>query len=149
MAYKKKNPERDIIFDIRQKNFWEGYSNPKSKTFSNALQSALAAGYSETHAAAIKQTKFFKVRMRRLNMLDKAEKVLNKTLSINTRDENGKQITDLLRIKNDIAKHITKTLGKDEGYSERSEITGKDGEEIRISEIIFNPPVINTKSDEN
>lgn len=140
---------KDYIADIRQINFWNEYLDQKAEFYSNAYRSALKAGYSEVDASRITTYKFFKKRMRRLGLLDKAEKVLNSTLSMNIKGTDGKPQADLLRIKTDVAKHITKTLGKDEGYSERSEITGKDGQEFRISEIIFNPPVVNPKSDES
>lgn len=68
-------------------------------------------------------------------MLSRAERVLKKALIMKTADpDTGKEQADLLRIQTDVAKHITKTLGKDEGYSERSEVTGKDG-----SPIVFMP----------
>lgn len=149
MVAKDKNDTREYIMDIRQIRFWEEYLNPKGETYGNAYKSALKAGYSDGHAASITTQKFFKKKMRRLNMLAKAEKVLDKTLTMKTKGADGKEQADLLRIQVDAAKHITKTLGKDEGYSERSEITGKDGEEIRVSEIVFNAPVVNPKSNED
>lgn len=65
-----------------------------------------------------------------MNLLGKAEKVLDKTLDMDTTDENGKEKADLLRVQNDAAKFIAKTLGKDEGYNERTEITGAGGQPI-------------------
>lgn len=41
------------IVDPRQISFIAGYTDPKSPTFSNALQSALAAGYSQSYAENI------------------------------------------------------------------------------------------------
>lgn len=123
--------ERTPYFDIRQEKAWGYYINPKSETYGNANQSALKAGYTKTTSAAWAQSRFFKIKVRRLGMLNHAERVLKRTLLMNTVDDNsGKEMADLLRIKVDVAKHITKTLGKDEGYSERQEVTGKDGEQI-------------------
>ena len=34
------------------------------------------------------------------------------------------------RVKGDMTKFVAKTLGKDEGYSERTEHTGKDGKDL-------------------
>lgn len=118
------------VLDIRQRICWENYTSPKSETFGNAYRSALKTGYSESYSRVITNQGWFIERLRRLNMLGRAEKVLKKTLVMKTTDAQGNEQADLLRIQVDTAKHITKTLGKDEGYSERSEVTGKDGQPI-------------------
>lgn len=123
-------PEKEPMLDIRQKLCWDGYISPKSRTFGNAMQSAIAAGYAESTSRVITSEGWWKVKMVRLNMLPRAERALKRALVMKTTDENGKEMPDLLRIQTDVAKHITKTLGKDEGYSERSEVTGKDGNPI-------------------
>lgn len=116
--------------DPRQKLCWELYINPKSETFGNGKQSAIKAGYEPDYADQITTSEWFKDRIRRLNMLSKAEKVLEKTLDYKTEDDEGKVKTDLLRIQADVSKHITSTLGKNEGYSNRQELTGADGKEL-------------------
>ena len=63
-------------------------------------------------------------------MLSKAEKKLDKTLDYEVEDEKGKIKTDLLRIQVDVAKTVVTTLGKDDGYSTRSEMTGKNGQDL-------------------
>lgn len=129
------------ILDIRQKVCWEGYISPKSKTYGNAMQSALAAGYAHSSALNVTNQQWFRNKLRRLNMLSRAEKVFKKTLIMRTIDpETGREQADLLRIQVDAAKHITKTLGKDEGYSERTEHTGKEG-----SPIVFMPAELLSK----
>lgn len=70
-------------------------------------------------------------------MLDKAERVLDKTLQLEAVDQEGKVQVDLLRVQTDVAKHLTKTLGK-EHYSERTEVTGKDGEKLLPTPILSN-----------
>ena len=127
----------EINFDIRQKTCWDFYVDPKSETFGNAYRSAMKAGYAESYAATITTVPFFSEKIRRMNLLSKAEKALDKTLNYGTDYEiDGVEKVDkeLLRIQTDVAKHITKTLGKDEGYAERSEVTGKNG-----SAIVFMP----------
>lgn len=127
--------EKAPTLSIKQLNMWKNYIDPKSSTYGNAITSAVKAGYADTTAHSITGLPFFKDKLRRLNMLTRAEKVLKKTLIMETKDKiTGKEQADLLRIQVDAAKHITKTLGKDEGYSERSEVTGKDG-----SPIVFLP----------
>ena len=65
-------------------------------------------------------------------MLTKAEKVLDKTLTYEPVDQEGNIKTDLLRIRTDVAKHVSKTLGK-EHYSERQEHTGKNGSPLTLN----------------
>lgn len=124
------NGANQFQMDPRQLKCWENYINPKSKTFGNGRQSAIEAGYEVDYADQITTVEWFKDKLRRLNMLSKAEKVLEKTLDYKTEDDEGKVKTDLLRIQADVSKHITSTLGKNEGYSSRSELTGKDGVEL-------------------
>lgn len=139
MGKKKTNPNgaNQYFLDPRQKLCWELYITPGTEYFGNAYQSAMKVGYTEGTAAAITTETWFQEKLRRLNMLGKAEKVLDKTLTYKTTDEDGKVIVDLLRVQTDVAKHITKTLGKDEGYSERTEMTGKDGGPLTINTIRY------------
>lgn len=127
------NGANQYQLDPRQNLCWKLYIDPKSETFGNGLQSAIKAGYEPEYAAQITVAKWFIDRLRRLNMLNKAEKVLDDTLTYPAVNEEGKVDTQLLRVQTDVAKHITKTLGKDEGYSERTELTGKDGEKLEIN----------------
>lgn len=120
----------EMLLDPRQRMMWDAYSNPKSATFCNAYRSAINSGYTAAYARTITSRTFFLEKTRRLTMLSKAERVFDKTLQMDTLDKEGKEQADLLRIQTDVAKHISKTLGKDEGYSERSEVTGKDGNPI-------------------
>ncbi len=127
MSVSNPNGANQYLSDPRQKMCWDLYVNPSSETFGNAYRSALRAGYEENTAAVITIQDWFKERLRRLNMLNKAEKVLEKCLD---------QKKDM-RLAQDTGKFIAKTLGK-EYYSERTEHTGKDGESLvlEISEAI-------------
>lgn len=107
--------------DPRQKMLWELYISPESETFGNAYQSALRAGYTEGTSSQITTENWFIEKLRKLNRLEKAEKVLDKTLD-----------GDDLRLAQDTAKFIAKTLGKRD-YSERTELTGKDGEPLEMT----------------
>lgn len=124
------------VLDPRQKMCWELYVNPSSETFGNGLQSALKAGYEEEYAKVITTRPWFVEKIRRLNMLSKAEKVLDETLEMSTKSyktvgENEIEVNDpqLLKIKQDTAKFVAERVGK-EIYSSRSEVTGKDGKDI-------------------
>ena len=137
MKKTKKDSKVRELLDPRQKLCWESYINPKSKTFANAQQSALKAGYSEGAAAQITSYNWFLERCKRLTLLSKAEKVLEEYLDMNDKYLNDKEIeirsSALAKIKQDTAKFVAERLGKDEGYSTRVEQTGKDGEPIKTS----------------
>lgn len=123
MKKNRTNPygSNQYVMDPRQKMCWDLYIDPKSETFGNAYQSALKVGYEESYARTITDTDWFCEKVRRLQMVNKAEKVLDKTLTYPT-EKKGKIDKDLLRIQVDVSKHITKTLGKDLGYSEKQEV---------------------------
>jgi phage terminase small subunit len=118
---------RTPLLDPRQKVAWDSYINPKSKTFGNATQSAIEAGYGKSYAEHIGKKEWWCGKMRKLNLLDKGEEVLEEMLNMTADDAAMK------RIKLDTAKFVLEHLGKDMGYSKRSELTGKDGGPIQIS----------------
>lgn len=131
------NGSNQYSLDPRQRMCWDFYVNPKSETFGNALRSAIRAGYEESHANTITDTQWFRDRVRRLNMLSKAEKVLEETLDMEDMmklESNGvvleKRDPALTRIKQDTAKFLAERLGKNDGYSSRSELSGPDGQPI-------------------
>lgn len=115
--------------DPRQKMCWELYTNPKSETFGNGSQSAIKAGYEPDYADQITTVDWFKGKIRRLNLLDKAEKVLDETLEMSD-IEDGKINPALKKIKQDTAKFLAERLGKSEGYSTRREVAGANGEAL-------------------
>jgi len=122
------NGANQYNLDPRQKLCWDYYINPKSETFSNATQSAIKAGYEPDYADQITTVEWFKGKIRRLNMLGKAEKALDETLEYNPVSEDGRIDAAIARVRLDAAKHITNTLGKDEGYSTKveTELTNPD-----------------------
>jgi hypothetical protein len=129
------NGANQYLLDPRQLRCWEYYVDPKSETFGNAKQSAIRAGYEDKYANQITVSEWFVGKVRRLNMLSKAEKVLEECLDLPVKVESGrtkKVKTDpaLIKIKQDTAKFIASTVGKDQGYSTRVENTGKDGKDL-------------------
>jgi hypothetical protein len=139
MAVTNPNGANGTTSDPREQICWDFYVESIAKGEVNAYASAIKAGYSEDHARNITMQGWFKERLEhleRLELLSLAEKTLLKTLKYKSMeiDENGNEKikTDLLRIQNDASKHITSTLGKDKGYSNRQEHTGKNGESLNI-----------------
>lgn len=123
--------------DPREQICWDFYVESITKGQVNAYESAVKAGYSEDHSRNITLQGWFKERLENLerqDMLSKAEKKLAKTLTYEVETEDGIK-TDLLRIQVDVSKHLTSTLGKNKGYSTKTEtdLTSK-GEKITWNE---------------
>lgn len=119
--------------DPREQVMWDIYVANLAKGIENASAAAKEAGYEDATARQIMVRHWFverKDNLKRKDMLSKAEKVLAKTLDYDTEDDDGKPKVDLLRVQSDVAKHVTKTLGKNVGYSERQEHTGANGESL-------------------
>lgn len=107
--------------DPRQKMCWDFYVDPKSETFGNAKQSAIRAGYAEDYADQITTSDWFIGKLRRLNILGKAEKVLEKTLNYATENELGEVNVPLLAVQTKVATTVATTIGKNEGWSSKGE----------------------------
>lgn len=119
--------------DPREQTCWDLYVESIAQGRENAYQSAIEAGYEESSAKKITVTRWFterKEKLRRRDILSKAERVLEKTLEMKVETDEGKIQPDLLRIQTDVAKFYAKTQGKDDGYSERTELTQKDGKDL-------------------
>ena len=106
--------------DPRQAEFLKNYLDPKSDTFSNALQSALLAGYSQEYSESItsQMPDWLSEGLGDIKMLDKVEKNLNEFLDI---------ADDKIRL--DATKFVGETVGKAK-YSKRQELTGDKGEKL-------------------
>jgi hypothetical protein len=129
--------------DPRQRLCWEFYVSPKSKTFGNAKQSAIRAGYSPKSAGLVTQENWFISKYKNIERVSKAEKVLDEILEMSGKilklqgsgeDASIIEILDpqLLRIKQDTAKFYLERIAKRK-YSLRNEVTGKGGEPIKYS----------------
>lgn len=108
--------------DPRQNLFFEYFLDRNSDTFSNALRSAVKAGFTEEYGKALlsKMPKWLSDRVKDENLIAKAERNLNEFLDEKEEDK---------KIKADMTKFALRTLVK-EKYSERQELTGKNGEPI-------------------
>lgn len=72
--------------DPRQSLFLASFLDPKSPTFSNALQSGLKAGYSQEYSESLvaQMPLWLSEKLGELDMLKKAERNLNKILELET-----------------------------------------------------------------
>ena len=126
--------------DDRQQLCWDNYIESIMEGHPNVKKAAMDAGYTEYTAAGIVNSKWFKdkkKKFKRNGMLSRAEKNLETIMKMpymTKKVVKGEEVmevdTDVLRIVVDVSKSIVKSLGKDEGYSDRSEVTGKGGEPI-------------------
>lgn len=116
----------------QQELFLANYTNPKSPTFSNALQSALKAGYAQQYAENITDLMpdWLWENIGDTKRLIKAEKVLDEMLDLDAQDSAEK------KIKQDTAKFVAERLGKHK-YSTKNETDITSGGE-KINKIEIN-----------
>ena len=125
MAQKKSNTKKEEHFSPRQISFAMYYYLPNSKTYGNALQSALKAGFSPNYA---KNITIFELKWLediiveiigkptdKKNLVAKAKRVLDKSLD-----------SDDAKLAQDTAKFISNT---DKEFSSKQDITS-NGESI-------------------
>jgi len=120
----------------QQELFLKAYTDPKSPTFSNALQSGLKAGYSQEYSESIttKGLDWLAENVGKGNLIKKAEK--NLEMALDGLLDDAEKGAKLIQYK--ATEFTLKTQGKDQGYSERTELTGKDGKDFEVKTIIIN-----------
>ena len=120
----------------QQKEFLSFYLDPKSETWSNAYQSAKKAGYSEEYSQNItgQLPDWLSENIRDTKLLETALNNLSEFM--NTTDEK------LQTLRWDATKTTLKGLGKNK-FSERSELTGKNGEQLQVTIVKYedNPTI--------
>ena len=129
--------------DPMQQAFLSNYLDPKSDTFSNIRQSAMKAGYSQEYSDNLTgiMPKWLSENIGRSKMLAKAERNLDKALDIPIEDkELGERALKATLF-------VAKGIGK-EVYSERNELTGKDGKDLPTP-IIGYVPDNNSHAEDN
>lgn len=117
----------DRLLTPQQEKFLAQYTNPKSETFGNALQSGLKAGYSQEYSENITSQlpDWLSENLGKSKIVKKAEK--NLEFLLDSDDE---------KIMADMTKFALKTLGKKD-YSERTELTGENGVALEIKVINY------------
>lgn len=122
--------EKSLELDLspQQQLFLKNYLNPKSSTWGNAMQSAINAGYTEEYAKVMisRDLDWLSENVKKNNLVTKAEKNLEIALDGGLDDvEKGAKVIQWK------ATELTlKTQGKEQGYTERTELTGKDGKDL-------------------
>jgi phage terminase small subunit len=107
--------------DPRQSLFLSYYLDPESETFSNALQSALKAGYSQEYSESLtsQMPKWLSESLGDLTIVKQAETNIKSFL-----------VGEDEKIKADITKFVLSRLNKKK-WSERTELTGADGKDLQ------------------
>jgi hypothetical protein len=158
---KLRSPNGCIGDPERQQRAWEYYIQSWKEGRPNVIQSGLKAGYPHATAQNLNNFKWFKDKkdkLRRSNMMTKAERNLSRILNLDYSkiiplpDGSTKEGVDVdtLRIVADISKTVVTTLGKDLGYSTKTEVGGKMESEIKINSVSYADPILieNTAVDE-
>lgn len=120
--------------DPRQTLFLSYYLDPKSETFSNALQSGIRAGYTEEYSKTLMSQlpTWLSESINDTELLQKAEKRLKQILDFEPVDEEGKIDNSLLANQMKAINLVAKGIGKSK-YSERVENTGANGQPLVIT----------------
>ena len=107
--------------DPRQELYLANYLDPESDTFSNSLQSALKAGYSQEYAESLKaqMPDWLSEKLGDAALVKAAEKALGEAVNYLTVDEEGKVDAAVARVKLEAAKTILKGIQKNK-WSEKS-----------------------------
>ena len=103
-----KMKRKELIKTPKQIAFLAKYNDPKSNTFGNGLQSAIAAGYTEYYGRVLTSLMpdWLYDSIRHSKMLDKAERNLDNYLDLKTED------VSLERIKFDTTKFVAERIGR-------------------------------------
>ncbi|MCR4323945.1 MAG: hypothetical protein NUV37_03190 [Nanoarchaeota archaeon] len=140
---KKTNPNKANQWrpDPRQSLFLQYYLDPNSETFSNALQSALKAGYEQYYAETItsKMPTWLAESVGDSKMIKQAEKNLEEFLTMDTVNQGTTKTGEtfeyddprMKKIKSDVSQFVLERLYKKK-YSQRNELTGKEGEDLKV-----------------
>lgn len=121
-------------FNPQQELFLKYLLDPKGSTFGNFLQSALKAGYAQEYAESIsyQMPNWLADALGKSRMVSKAERNLDTALEggLDDLEKGGRPIQWK-------ATEMTLKTLKKEDYSERTEVTGKDGKDLQINVIDY------------
>lgn len=136
----------------RQQLCWDLYIKSLRSGVPSATQAARDAGYAENTAINICNLAWFKEKkktLRRSKMMGNAERNISRILNMNyskikiLEDGNEEEVIDkdVLRVVADISKTVVTHLGKDEGWSTKTEVSGKMDSEIKINSVSYADPI--------
>lgn len=124
------------VLDPKQEAFLKAFLDPKGACFGNYRQSAMKAGYSQDYAdnISVEMPKWLEESLGKSRKVAKAEKNLEMALDglLDDPEKGAKQY------QYKATEFTLKTLRR-EDYSERKELTGKDGESLAAVINIVSP----------
>lgn len=128
----------DRLLTPQQELFLERYTNPKSPTFGNAVQSGLAAGYTENYANNITglMPDWLFENIGDMKRLKRAEKNLDEVQNLPIVNEEGKIDVQLIDKRNKVDMFLAERLDKKK-YSTRNELTDGDGKPLQLGVVIL------------
>lgn len=144
--------ERRNIDTNRQQLMWDLYIKSLRDGNPSAQQAARDAGFKPNSALNVTNQRWFKERVKTLSrssMVSKAERNLKRALDVSyskmkiAEDGSEEEVIDrdIFKTVIDVSKYITSNLAKDEGYSTKTEVTGKMDNEIKINSINYADPL--------
>jgi hypothetical protein len=121
----------DKLLTPQQEMFLASYTNPKSDTFGNALQSALKAGYSQEYSESItyQMPEWLSENIGDMRRLRKAEKNLEEVQNLPIIDYEGKIDTQIVEKRTKVDMFIAERIDKAK-YSTRQEFGGVNGKDL-------------------
>lgn len=125
--------KKSVLLTPQQELFLASYTDPKSKTFGNAVQSALKAGYEESYANNITgiMPEWLFENIGDMRRLRKAEKNLDEVQNLNIYNELGRPDSQTAAIRTKVDIFLAERLNKNK-YSPRSELAGPNGGAIEV-----------------
>lgn len=132
------------LLNPQQEEFLSFYTNPKSETFGNALQSALKAKYSQEYSENMigQMPEWLSENISDMKRLRKAEKNLDEVQNLDIYNENGRPDAQLIEKRTKVDFFLMETLDKAK-YSKRTDVTSK-GESV-----VFLPTEVLNKISDN
>lgn len=147
-----KDRYKTCIDSERRQLCWDLYIKSLKTDKPSARQAALDAGFSPNTAINIRSMAWFKENMKTLRksaMYSKAQRNIARILDLDYSKmkilEDGSEEEsidkDVLRVVADISKTVVTHLGKDDGWSTKTEVAGKMDSEIKINSISYADPI--------
>lgn len=132
----------------RRQLCWDLYMKSIRRGSPNAYKAALAAGYSNATSMNIGNLEWFKKKKEKIfrsKLMSNAERNIARVINMKYSkmkildDGTEEEVIDkdLMKVVLDMSKLVVTTLGKDKGYSTKTEIVGNVGGEIKINSVSF------------
>ena len=148
----KRNPRGRAGYEEKQELFWTIWLRLWREGRPSILAAGQAAGFSLNTSRNIGATQWFKDRkatLKRKSMFSRAEANIAKILSeeyktMQLQDDGSQKVfidKDVMKVVADVSKTVVTHLGKDDGWSTKTEVQGNMGGNINIKSISYADPI--------